>query len=229
MKREPEKVTDKLRGILISDEALKERFEPPTLKPLNYGDVVLSEAEEKILNMPPKFTVYSRIDREAVAAASETMIDKLHWEMRAREEREGDPKTLESEWESVEAKTVHNEAEVSVDFSKQRVTDLPSCRRINVPEPVDNKTEIVFANIKARIATRTEEYITLKCDEKGNIKDQNLCEDELAAIKSLRKKVNNIEVVILPTDKSGRLSINTVVNSLVAKAQTLFRGERNAS
>ena len=116
------------------------------------------EAEKGILRLPPKFTIYDKIDKDVVAAASETMIDKLRWEMRARDERENKPKTLETEWESVEAKTVFDEESASVDFSKQRVTDMSSCRRINVPEPIDENAEIVFANIKVIPQTKIQTY-----------------------------------------------------------------------
>ena len=78
------------------------------------------------------------------------------------------------EWQAVQAKTVMDEASKEVKFSKQRVTDLPTCRRIEVPEAREDDTEVVFANMKTRLSKVTESYIKEKCDNKGNIKEQNV-------------------------------------------------------
>ena len=38
-----------------------------------------------------------------------------------------------------------------MDFSKRRVTDLKTCRRINIPETGEDDKEIILANMKSRI------------------------------------------------------------------------------
>ena len=107
------------RGVTISTETLKEIFEGDEhqeTQALNYGGVELSESEQKILKLGPKFTTYGKIDKVQMEAASEVMVDKIRWEMRSRQEREG-PWTEEEEWKQVEAKTVHDEAKQTMEFS----------------------------------------------------------------------------------------------------------------
>ena len=118
---------------------------------------------------PPKFTTYDKIDVTKVEIAAEVMADKMRWELRSIEERDGQQWSEDIELKSVEKKTVHNSANATIEFCKQRATDLPSCRRITVPAPGDTTTETTFANMKNRIVNATKMYIDKKCDEKGNI------------------------------------------------------------
>ena len=45
--------------------------------------------------------------------------------------------------------------------------------------------------------------------KKGNILKRNITEDELAGIKSIKKRVADKEIMVVPTDKSGKLSVTT--------------------
>ena len=208
-------VPETYRGVTISTEALEEIFdeeeEHQERPALIYGGVELTETEQNILKLGPKFTTYGRIDKVQMEAASEVMADKIRWEMRSREEREG-PWTEEKEWEDVEAKTVHNEADKTMDFSKLRVTDIPECRRITVPEPMEDRVEVVLANIKSRISEATDKYVKENCDDKGNIRKGNISKEETEAVRSLQEKVDKKEIIINMTDKSGRLSVDKPEN-----------------
>ena len=55
-------------------------------------------------------------------------------------------------------------------------------------------------------------YQRKHCGKKGKIKDQNITEDEEKAIKSVKRKIANKEVVVSTTDKSGRFTIDTPSN-----------------
>ena len=90
---------------------------------------------------------------------------------------------------------------------------MPSNRRITVPEAGSmNSKEIVYANLKSRIDVVTQDFIQQRCDEKGNIKEQNVDKDILMGMKSLRRRVEEKELLVIPTDKSSMLSVNTVEN-----------------
>ena len=137
------------------------------------------------------------------------------------------------EWQAVQAKTVMDETSKEVKFSKQRVTDLPTCRRIEVPEAREDDTEVVFANMKTRLSKVTESYIKEKCDNKGNIKEQNVGKQELDGLKSLKKRVGNGELLIIPTDKSGKLVVSSHEDYIasmqphIANDETISLEERN--
>ena len=58
-----------------------------------------------------------------------------------------------------------------ISFCKRKVTDIPTNRRVFLPRPVDEKTEIGMRNLKNRVM---ETYKEESCDERGNIKkDKN--------------------------------------------------------
>ena len=117
--------TDIFRGILISDEKLTANFPAPEIKVINEQGVPLSEAENTILGLDQKFSVYEGISVYQTKVQTEVMIDKLRWSKRSERERGGEPLTEEDQWLEVQAKTVYDEASATVMFSKARVTDFP--------------------------------------------------------------------------------------------------------
>ena len=118
-----------LEGILISDERLKASFEDPVIQPAIYEGLDLSHQEQEALKLPPKFTMYESLSREKMANSSEVLVDKLRWEERARQQREGAPWSTEWEWDKVKKATVFDEPNKTMDHARERVTDMPFCRR----------------------------------------------------------------------------------------------------
>ena len=123
------------------------------------------------------------------------LIDKLRWEQRSIQERNGVEWSEEIELKSVQEKTVYDVAESTINFSKQRVTDLLFNRRITVPPPRDDTSEIVFANMKTRIVNAAQRYIDLNCDSKGNIKNQNVDKSELEGLEEIIMKGNQTDIL----------------------------------
>ena len=64
-----------------------------------------------------------------------------------------------------------------------------SCRRITVPEPEDEDTEVVFAAMKEEVVGVTKAVMEEICDDKGNILKQNISK-EMKALANLQKPVN---------------------------------------
>ena len=202
----------KYRGIAISDEAILESVGEKETTISAYGNIELSENEREVLKLPPKFTTFERLSKINIQAQLEAMNAKIRWELRNRERREGRPWSLEQEWEDVQAKTVYNEADGIMDFSKLRVTDAPFNRRVGVPKAMNENIETVLANLKLEATEVFEKFVDKNCDKHGNILKKNLTKGETAGIKSLKEKINNSEALVLPTDKSGKLSINSREN-----------------
>ena len=123
------------------------------------------------------------------------LIDKLRWEQRSIQERNGVEWSEEIELKSVQEKTVYDVAESTINFSKQWVTDLPFNRRITVPPPRDDTSEIVFANMKTRIVNAAQRYIDLNFDSKGNIKNQNVDKSELEGLEEIMLKGNQTDIL----------------------------------
>ena len=111
-------------------------------------------------------------------------------------------------------KTPLDEEGQLLQFSKRRVTDLPTNRRINVPEPEDDGVEVVFANMKNRISQAARKYIDQNCEENGMIKtkNSNTTEEVRRGTESLKERSKRGEIVVTMTDKSGKMSVNTREN-----------------
>ena len=68
-----------------------------------------------------------------------------------------------------------------------------------------------MAEAKSHMLEKVDEYMRNKCDEKGYPKS-NLTKDEKVGLKELKKKIDDQELVVFKTDKSGKLSVDTVEN-----------------
>ena len=90
---------------------------------------------------------------------------------------------------------------------------MPSNRRITVPEAGSmNSKEIVYANLKSRIDVVTQDFIQQRCDEKGNIKEQNVDKDIFMGMKSLRRRVEEKE--LLHISRTTELTKSNLFNYL---------------
>ena len=114
-----------------------------------------------------------------------------------------------SEREEVDDDRFYNETEQTFDFGNMRATDFPFNPRITLPEPIDRREEVRMLALKNRLCTITEEYITSKSD--ANVQC-NLDPSLKRGLKSLRKKVNECDLVVYQTDKSGRFSVDNPEN-----------------
>ena len=205
---EKEAIPEELEGILISDEKLTERFEAPVIQPLTGGQAV-TRGKEKAISLNPKETVRERVMRDKLAVASEVLADKIRWELRSREERDGADWTEDWEQEKVQKGIVFDEENTLMDHSKERVTNMPFCRRINILAPASKRNEIVIASMKQEIDAVTREFITEKCDSRGNQLDQGHDKEMRPGLISLTSRVKSGEILVQQTDKSGKLAITT--------------------
>ena len=65
--------------------------------------------------------------------------------------------------------------------------------------------EVVSAAMKEEIVGATKAVMADICDEKGSILKQNISKEEMKALTNLQKRVNEGEILVVITDKSGRL------------------------
>ena len=110
--------------------------------------------------------------------------------------------------DSKKKKTVYDHYSNTLNFEKRRVTDIATCRRVYPPPPLPTDMTIVLKNMTDRILSTTREYIKTACDRKGIPKVQNISGEEEEGLQSLEKRVSRGEVVIMPTDKSKKLTVS---------------------
>ena len=95
-KKRPEtKVDSEWRNVAISDEKLDEKYEAPITKVPNPDNISLSDNETKVLEIPPGWTTHEQITVTKINASMESFNCKLRWALREREEREGEPWTMD--------------------------------------------------------------------------------------------------------------------------------------
>ena len=194
------------------------KYEPEII-----GDIDdLHDNERLILMLPPKFSIEENLPRdgllidEEMAYAKTRMTINKEREERIDEEDEGlglgeeDDPEKEEELERLEAESrqVYDPRKRTFDDRKRRATDLKECARVTLPKPMDTKNE---AHIEMRRGTNEQIYNTYigeVCNKRGEVKG-NLTEEEKDGLRRLQKRIREKEVVILKTDKSGRLCLVT--------------------
>ena len=162
------------RGIKIGDRQLEEemREENDDYRPHKYGGVGTNPNEDSILALPHKFTTFENIQIDKIRVYTVIMKDKVRWELRCRQERDGEPWTEEWEMRQQEKKEVYRPVERRMEFSRRRVTDMPTNRNIYIPEPAEQDVETVFDNISSKVTAVAIDYIRTKCDKKAILRKE---------------------------------------------------------
>ena len=126
------------KGIAIGDEALDEfmrnngQKRQQQITPL-YGATNITKEQEEVLKLPPGFTTYEKISEKDIESEIEIMTTKARWERRNRREREGEDWNEEWQDGEMERQEVFDGKSKKLDFRNKKVTELPTCRRINLP------------------------------------------------------------------------------------------------
>ena len=113
--------------------------------------------------------------------------------------------------------------ENTFDYGNRRVTDLPECAEVKLPKPVDQKYESEMAVIREIILKEFKLYKKQLEDEmKENWKDidnneklkerlkrnqeyRNLTKSEKRGLFKLKKRIKKGDIMVVKTDKSGKL------------------------
>ena len=198
-------IPDQIEGITIADSDLPATFNS---EPRCYGGCSTDEKEKKILSLPPKFAVYDKVNTVECEAEIEKGLAKLRWTKRKQFEGDKNQQDENKEPEGETKGTVYDFESNTFDFSNMRATDLPFNKRVHLPEPLDEKSEIAMQNLKVKLNQITEKYVR---DEKVS-KWSNLEKNEKEGLVSMKKKVQSQESVVFQTDKSGRLSVDSMGN-----------------
>ena len=97
------------------------------------------------------------------------------------------------------------------DSRKKRATDIRECTRITLPKPLTPDEE---SRIEVRKRTQKETYEKYReknTNKKGDQRD-NLTKSEKNGLKSIQKRINNEEIIVMKTDKSGKFVVTTPEN-----------------
>ncbi len=96
------------------------------------------------------------------------------------------------------------------------MSDIPTCRRIHLPAPLEENIEIRVRATKQKMMNVVTDYIHKDCDSKGNIKKSNMTRDEIRGLNECSEKGKSREQVYYMTDKSKMLSADSPSNYITA-------------
>ena len=183
-------------------------------------DIILSEAEMAFLRKGPRFMLRPETNEDDFKLEIEKMTVKE--KMSARNETECDTVsdsvssgslTEAAEIEAAKAAMVYIKSEKALDLGKMKVTDYKFNRHVFLPrnETVERESLHELRRVTMVDAFREFTKENKKEDEGNNetkIKiESNLSKLEQMGLKSLKKRVQNEEIVITETDKSKRFCI----------------------
>ena len=103
-----------------------------------------------------------------------------------------------------------------MDYSQRRVTDCKGNTRVIFPKPSkDYEEESRLEVLRMELMAAFRSYVKKYCKE-GGIQVSNLTVGQNRGLKSLKLRLKNGEIVILPSDKSGRFAIMTMKTYILA-------------
>ena len=191
-------VPDEVEGIVVKDQELDECF---TSEPRCYGACKVNESERQTLSLPPKFALYTKVNILSVEEEIEKGLAKYRWEKKSSDKNEE------------RANFVYDSDSKKLDFRNLRATDFSFNKRVVLPTALPDDQEIEIQHLKNKLMKTVDTYIRRNG---GSKQWQNLTKDEERGLRSLKKRCKETEVVVYQTDKSGRFSIDTSDNYLLA-------------
>ena len=182
----------------------------------------LSSEEWSLLARGPKYCVVRSCSEEDMRVETETCVLKHKWDCMGREgdedyellsgeeKEEHDRVAQLAEEMAAQTRLVHNPEEGSWDARGLRVTDYKHNSRVIFPKAQSSEIESSLEVMRMELLHHHKEWVRGNCNCKGDQK-LNLSSEEQAGLKSLKKKVADGGLVILPTDKSGRFAVMSMV------------------
>ena len=123
-------------------------------------------------------------------------------------------------------RTVYNTEEGTWNYGKKRVTDLKGNTMVYLPGKLKNfQDEANLELLRAEMKYCFKQYMREKCDDEGR-QESNISKEELRGLKTLKKRVKNEEIVVLPTDKSGRFGVMSMENYMRAGSKHTGKDEK---
>ena len=172
-----------------------------------YGDVNLDDDEKEALQMDPKFAVLDPLSPEDFEVEIELCITKQKWnKMSQAGNCETEAEREQVELEDAMTREVFDPEEKVFNMQKQRVTDLKHNAYVILPPAQEIDYESLLELRRQKQSQIFRDYVKENCDDKGRQRS-NITKQQARGLKKLRKRIEEGELVVCQTDKSGRLSV----------------------
>jgi hypothetical protein len=167
---------------------------------------------DSYLNLGPKFRESEDIDDVKGEIEAELHCLKARMEMRKREEMEDEDGKYDEKERDAEDNRHRKSKEIregnKLRMSCQLVTDCKYNIRSFPPRMNENTEELKLQVQREEVLKKTEEFKKKEC-VKNVQRDGNLSEQQLQGKKKVLKKIQDKEIIISTTDKSGKFVIMT--------------------
>ena len=185
-------------GVKVGDKELEEHKK----KPANvWGGAEITNEAKEVLNLGKKFRLHQKLDSIATKTEIEKGLTIIRWKEKEKEDAEvEEEEEINGELFNVERKCV--------DLSLKKASDMKFNRRLYAPNAAPEKLESNLQQTREALEEVFEMYKKDKADEKGNIRESNLTDDQTKGLQELKQKTKD-EAVIMPTDKTMGLSVET--------------------
>ena len=174
------------------------------------GEVTLSSEEKEVLKLHNKFSVIGNLHKGDLDDEQEASLAKIRME-KSKEMENEDYTTQEKEQQEeleAEARMVFNPREGVYDSRKRRVTDLKECARVTLPKPLTDDEESKL-EVRKRFQKEVFEKYRRENTNKYGEQKSNLTKTEQKGLKSLKKRIENEEILVMKTDKSSKFVVTT--------------------
>ena len=194
-----------------------------------YGGVKVSDNVKSILSKEPGFMIHANIDDVEIEVEIEKGLTKARYELMSRgdEEDEGGEEGERGDGKRSEESLQHEIGlNKTLQYSNLRATDIPTVQRLHEPKQGSLRQEVVMESTKEKLIECARKYKSTHCNDKGEMKDQNLSKEERQGLKQLKKDIKEKKVVVFSTDKSGKFSIDATDNYEEAILQHTVKDEK---
>ena len=206
------------------------RLEAEKVDVKSIGEVELDEDEIALLSLPPKFAIRRRLKSIDMKTDAQMALAKCRYQihreeqfkdeivdennddenmmmMKRRKQLTNDELDEIEKLDEIEAegRRIYDPINKIFDHGNKRCTDMVENKKVNLPKPVDCFSESSMKMLYDKIMKTFYEYRAKKCTENGD-QTPNLTPKEIRGLRKLRKRVQNKSIVVLKTDKSGKLT-----------------------
>ena len=190
-------------GVKVGNEELSEYED----KPANvWGKAEVGDEAKNVLNLGKKFRLLQKLDSIGTKTEIEKGLTIVRWK-----EKEKDDEGTKAEEDFYENEELMNVQRKCVDMTLTKATDMKFNRRIYAPNAAPEKLESNLQQTKEALEEVFEKYKKEKSDDKGNIRESNLTTEQAKGLRELKEKTK-ADLVVMPTDKTMGLSIETKVS-----------------
>ena len=113
-------------------------------------------------------------------------------------------------------RVIYDDEDMRLNYAKRRVTDVKGNSRVILPKRMRNfETEAKLEMFRVESKGVFKQFLAEKCRKNGAQKS-NLTKSQLKGLKSLKTRLKDGELVVVPTDKTGNFAVLTRETYLVS-------------